>query len=122
MAIYSDLNQYTPTKSPLLGDIESVYLALNNLFFTRKGERIFLPEYGSELDSIIFELIDEVTSIEIYRLLIEAIERWEPRVILNYGMSTVTPKIDEHVYEVTLVFRILGFDEQQFQFKGEIRK
>lgn len=122
MAIYTDLNSYTAKKKPLLKDIESVYQALNNLLSTSIGERIFLPEYGTALDSILFELIDKITSMEIYRFIIDAIARWEPRVRINYGQSKVIPMPEEKKYDISLVFSILGFEGQQYNFKGEIRK
>lgn len=103
--------------------MQSVFEALHNLVSTRPGERLFNPEFGTALDTIIFEIIDDITSFEIYRLLIDAIERFEPRVTLDYGRSQVIPVPDEHLYDLLLVFSIRGFDEKQkFEFSGEIRR
>ena len=54
MSIYTDINQYTPTAQVLLTNIESIYQSLNNILTTKPGERVFNPEFGGELDDLLF--------------------------------------------------------------------
>lgn len=122
MPIYSDINQYTPTTKETLPDVESVYQSINNILTTRVGERFFNPEFGSELEELIHEPMDETTVAEIYSYVIHAIERWEPRVRLNYAYCTVEPNYDEQRYDVVLAFTILGFEEQEFEHRGVIEQ
>lgn len=66
------------------GDIETlVKCSIHQILGTKQGERVMEPEFGSRLLELLFEPIDEIT-IALARLYtIEAIEKWEPRVILN---------------------------------------
>lgn len=122
MPIYSDLNSNTPTLKPLYIDIESVYQSIFNILNTRLGERIFLPDFGSELEDLLFDPIDDRTALTIYRVLISAIERWDSRVKINYGQTTVTPQYEEHTYEIRIVFSILGLEDQKFEYTGILRR
>lgn len=116
--IYSDLNQFNPTKKPVLEDIEAVYQSLFNILNTRKGERLFLPEFGIDLDEQLFTLIDDVSSVELQRLIIDGIETFEPRVIIDTGQTLVTPDQDNNRFEIDLVFQIQGITDQTFSFQG----
>lgn len=116
MAIYSDLNEFSPQTAPLLYDIQSVYQALYNLFNTGTLERLFLPQYGFDLDHDIFELINNITSLDIYRRVVDAITRWETRVLIDNSNTTITPDYDNNSYELVLAFSIQGVTNQQFNF------
>jgi phage baseplate assembly protein W len=83
MAVYTDLNSINPTSTSLLKDVESVYQGLFNLFNTTPGERLFLPEFGVDIEDILFEVIDDLTSAEIFRRIVEAVDRWEGRVLVD---------------------------------------
>lgn len=122
MSLYSDLNPYTPTEKPLLEDIESVYASINTILNTPKGSRLFNPEFGSNLEYMLFELADEVTRLQITREVISAIERWDDRVILDYSQTKVVENIDDHTYELTLVFQIKGFEDQIFEQRGTLKR
>jgi phage baseplate assembly protein W len=122
--IYSDLNSINPTSTgqPLLADVQAVYQGLYNLFGTKPGERVFLPEFGFDLESELFEIMDDLTTTEVYRRVIETVERWEARVSLDKRATSVVPYPDENKYEVTLVFSIKGVEGQKFEFKGSFEK
>lgn len=120
--IYSDLNQYTPTQKPFVEDVEAVCQSIHNILNTRTTERIFNPEFGSELEDLLFEPMDDITTFRIYRFVVSAIERWDPRVTLNHAQSKVTPFPDDHRYDVFLAFEIEGFGEENFELVGELRK
>ena len=66
---------------------ESVYQILG----TRIGERVMVPEFGSRLPELLFEPIDEITVALARVYVIEAIEKWEPRVELNEVAVTINP-------------------------------
>jgi len=120
MPIYSDINIYNPTNKPLVKDVEAIYQSLHSLFSTRLGQRLFNPEYGSELSSNLFELVDETTALAIFSEVVGAVERWEPRVRINYGQTQVIPVASENKFEVKLSFEISGNAGQQFEFTGSI--
>lgn len=120
--IYSDLNQLTPTVKPIVTDEESVYQSINNILNTPKMTRLFNPEFGSSLDDILFEPMDELTSLQIFHLVITSIVLWDKRVILNNSQSVITPDYDLYRYDAELVFSILGIenDGQSFEFLGAL--
>lgn len=120
--IYSDLNPFNPTQKPDLRDVEAIYASLFNILNTRKGERLFLPEFGVDLQDQLFELMDDITAVGVLREVIEGIEKFEPRVIIDSSRTTVTPKPDEGVFELVLAFELQGIesDGQTFEFRGAL--
>lgn len=120
--IYSDLNGLDPTNTPLLYDLDSIYLSLSNIMNTKTGERLFLPDFGMDLDDIIFDLVDDATALEIERRTYEAISRWDSRVVINTGLSSITPNYDDNFYEVVLFFKIKGMGDQGFKYVGSFKK
>lgn len=119
ITIYSDVNQVTPQKKALLTNIESIYQSINNILATNKGERVFNPEFGSNLENLLFEPIDNITALKVFTFLTNAIERFEPRVTINYGRTTVTPDVSNQSYELLLVFNVKSTGEEQ-EFIGEL--
>jgi len=122
MSVYSDINQLDPTAQFLLTDVESVYQSINNILKTNFTEKIFVPEFGSELENLLFEPMDDLTALAIYNNIIGAIERWDSRVNLDYGLSSVTPIIKDRTYEVILFFTVTGLTDQQIEFKGLLKQ
>lgn len=120
MAIYSDLNSITPTDQPLVENVASVYQSINTILNTPKGSRIFNPEFGSDLETLLFEPMDAITELQIIREVIEAIELWEDRVTLDYSQTKVVADIDKHTYDLTLSFKIRGFGDQIFEQRGTL--
>lgn len=60
---------------------EDIAEAIRIILFTRKGERVMRPEFGSTLYEYIFSTMDYTTVKRMERELQEAIQRWEPRVV-----------------------------------------
>lgn len=58
---------------------------------TRRGERVMLPLFGSNILQFIHEPLDKVTCALIRKELINAIAMWEPRVILDKENTKVIP-------------------------------
>ena len=48
-----------------------------------KGERPFLPEFGCDIYSALFEPVGEDTTAKIEDSIKEAITRWLPHVVMN---------------------------------------
>lgn len=118
MPLYSDVNQSNPFNSERVDDEDSVQQALYNLLRTRKGERVFHPEYGMDIEYLLFELITDDVSLELEVRTKQAITKWEPRVkILNIS---VTPDPDNNTYELSMYYRIKGLGDRQFQFNDTL--
>jgi len=119
MPLYSDLNQYNPIYKSKLVDIPAVYQSIHNILVTRKGERLFNPEFGTDLEETLFELMDNITAEKLFVRLTESIERWEPRVIIQYSESSVIPDYDTNTYYLNLVFTVKGYGLTKYQYEGE---
>ena len=120
VAIYSDINSIDPLKNPLSINVKAVFNSIYNILNTRPGERLFLPTFGCDIEDVLFEPMDEGTSLVIYQRIIEAIETWEPRVIMDYGRTDVVAYPDKNTYHITIAFSIRLLEEESFTFEGSI--
>ena len=116
--VYRDLNQESSGKDPMLVNMDAVAQALSNLFNTRPGERIFRPNFGSDLEAILFQPIDEATTLRLKQLLIKSVEQWEPRVRVDRRLTEITPQPDDNGYDIFIIYQILGIPEEYFEFQG----
>jgi len=119
--LYSDLNQYNPQKTAKLVDGQSVYQSVSNILGTTPGERFFNPTFGADLDSLLFELADNVQSALIEDTIIGAIPRWDPRVTINAALTFITPAPDDNEYLIQLSMFIVGLTNQNFQYQAILK-
>ena len=56
---------------------------LRNLLLTKKGERIAQPDFGSGLQDLIFEPIDEEFEIKLQDTITESVEYWLPYITIE---------------------------------------
>lgn len=87
-------------------DVNAVRLSLFTIFSTNKGERLFNPNFGSNLESLLFEPMDDTTAFYIRNEILDCITKWEPRIVLNKQGTTVIPNYENQVYEIVLVYSI----------------
>jgi phage baseplate assembly protein W len=90
--------------------------SVRNIVFTERGEKVFDPIFGSRVSRILFENMDPVNAIAIKDEITLSINRYEPRVeLINVK---VIPDYDNHNYDVTISYRIIGadIDPQSLQF------
>lgn len=104
LGIFSDINQTMNTE--LVLDETSVFQALYNLLSTTKKERVFLPTYGTNLRNYLHRLMDNSLDYLIFNEILDAVEKWEPRVEVNYRNSKVTLLPQYHEVSVYLDFKI----------------
>lgn len=74
--------------------------SLNALLNTNPGQRLLLPEFGVNLKRYIFSPVSDVNAEAIGEFILQAIERWEPRVSVEE--IKIVPNIDAQSYEITL--------------------
>lgn len=63
-------------------DEDAVKTALKHLILTRNFERMFHPEIGTQVHSLLFENFTPAVKIAMERTIEEAIQRFEPRIRL----------------------------------------
>jgi len=115
MPLYSDINSITPKVQPLLTDVEAIFQSIFNILETTKGEVLFFPEDGIDLEDELFELMDDTAELRILNQVTDAVEDNEPRVEIDFAQTEVIAKPDDNEFELILVFNIPAFDLQNLQ-------
>lgn len=67
----------------MVSEAEDIRQSLYILLSTKQGERIIRPEYGSDVQSMIFEPIDVNTKTYLKESIRRAVLHFEPRITLN---------------------------------------
>jgi len=99
-------------------NVQSVMTSLDNILKTYKGERCMLPEFGSILREVVFELIDSDVVDFVSRDIKEAIEIWDDRINVQEVSFLSDP--DTSSISLQVAFSIQGY-EQIFKYVGSIR-
>jgi uncharacterized protein len=66
---------------------ESIIIILS----TKLGERLYRPDFGSRLSELVFEPMNTNTLLMIRLYVEEALEIWEPRIIINSILTIPDP-------------------------------
>ena len=107
--IYSDID-FTFTKKPVVGDValsydaQAVIRSIRNILLTRHYEKPFNPDFGSNIDAILFEMVSPLSATALEREIRTTIENYEPRARLSEVI--VNPQPDNNAYSVSLSFYI----------------
>ena len=107
--IYSDID-FTFTKKPVTGDValsfdnKAVIRSIRNLLSTKKYERPFDPDLGSNNDALLFENFSPLVASLIEREVIDTINNYEPRALVDSVRVSANP--DSNQYDVTITFYI----------------
>lgn len=91
-----EFNRTGRTVTMLSGE-EDIQNSLYVLFETRMGERVMLPDFGSELDSFLFEQPTRSSITYMQAVISNAILFHEPRIILNDVEIQVNPEYPERI-------------------------
>ena len=99
-----------------LKNASAISRSVRNIVFTTPGEKFFQPSFGSRVSQMLFENMDEITSLSIRDEIENSIRRFEPRVDLK--SVQVNPDFDGNQYNVVITYQIIGADisEQQLEF------
>lgn len=108
---YSDfLNDLTP--HPVVKDVvryvneASVNRSIRNLILTNKGERLYQPDIGSNIRTLLFEHISSQNADLISKFVQETITNYEPRAkVLKVD---VTGYEEQNAYAVTITYLIIN--------------
>lgn len=107
--IYSDLD-LTFNRTPVKNDIaisyddQAVIRSVRNLLLTNFYERPFQPNIGSNINKLLFEPVNNLTSGNLREDIINVITNYETRVSIDE--IVVTPNEDENAYFITMQFYI----------------
>jgi phage baseplate assembly protein W len=101
-------------KPDLVANVQAINNSLFNLFRCNIGARgpIFQPEYGTGLLNLLEEPMDYITANKIRMVLIQAIQRWEPRIEVDQNRTRVDPNTALAAFQVQVYYSIIGLDQQ----------
>jgi len=85
-------------------DDQAVIRSVINLLLTNFYERPFQPNLGSNVNTILFEMADSLTSNVLENEIRNVLRNYEPRVTVN--QIIVTPSPDENSFNLTMSFFI----------------
>lgn len=112
---YSDID-LTFTNKTVSGEIfkkedaAAVKQAVKNLCMTNLNEKPFLPDFGANIQGMLFELADADTEEEIEDQVIASINRYEPRARVLNVIANSRP--DRNEIDVTIIFQIINTQEE----------
>ena len=99
--------EFESTGSFKINDIELIKLDLLNHIFTRRGERVMMPRFGTIIPDLVFEPLDEET-IEQVDTELRGVFDYDPRVDL-LDMSIV-PNKDNNAITASCRIRCIELD------------
>jgi len=101
--------------------VSSVMQSLKNLLMTNRTEKPFSPYFGANLNSYLFELMDQGTINQMQNAIIQNIRVFEPRI--NSETLQVIPEVDENGNSVTLtiIFNIVN-SSQSVEFTTRLNR
>jgi phage baseplate assembly protein W len=112
--IYSDfltnLNHH-PVSGMLLRftNEKAVNRSIRNILMTERGERLYQPDIGSKLRSLLFEPISSFMTNEIRHTIEDTLRKYEPRAAIL--QTNVVPQEARNAYSVTVVYMLINKQE-----------
>lgn len=111
---YSDINLLfttNPSTADLIKktDEEAIKASVRNLISTKNYERPFHPEIGCQVYSLLFENLTPVTIQAMKRTILQTIEKFEPRVVVN--TINIGEDADGNSLVVDVYFRIINSEK-----------
>ncbi len=77
---------------------------LKNLLLTRKGERVFQPNFGSNIPSLLFEQMNSSLEVNLEQSLRDDIGFWLPYIVIDDIL--IQPDFDRNLVRIELSFRV----------------
>ncbi len=99
--------EFESTGSFKINDVELIKLDLLNHIFTRRGERVMMPRFGTIIPDLVFEPLDEET-LDTLESELRFVIDFDPRVELLDLI--VSPQIDANAVTASISIRCLELD------------
>lgn len=88
-----------------VNDSAAIKADLMHLILTRKGERLYMPDFGTDLLTFIFEPNDSRTQSEMKQSLNDTIKKYLPKLKINELTVTESPE-SEHAVTVRIDYTV----------------
>lgn len=91
-------------------DEAAIQNSLYNIIYTKPGQKVLDPEFGTELHKFLFEPVSEARGDVIGHYLLDKISRFEPRI----AVSQIDVKVDydENLYNINVFYTIPSINKQ----------
>lgn len=86
-------------------NVAAVQNSLVGIISTRKGERPFEPDFGSDIHSTLFENMSDFSAYAVEKAIQESVRNYEPRVRLKSVRAN--PQYDTNTFIVTIEYHII---------------
>lgn len=96
--------EFEQTKEFQITDVECVKMNLLNHIFTKRGERVMMPNFGSFIPEMTFEPLDE-DLVEAVREELQYIFEYDPRV--SVLKLTIEPDYNNNTVMVNVTLRYI---------------
>jgi len=96
-------------------DADAIKADLMHLVLTRKGERLYLPDFGTNLLKYIFQPNDGITHSEIKQEITTTVKKYLPNLQID-GVTVEQSDQNEHLATVTIEYTITDDVFQQSDF------
>lgn len=109
--VYADfltnLNTHPVVKDVVrLPNERAIVASMRNLILTNRGERLYQPDLGSSLRSLLFEPLTPAISQAIQQNISETLKVYEPRAKIVRVIAS--PDEDNNAYSVSVTFYIIN--------------
>ena len=110
--------QSNPLNNDLIAlkDANAIGRSVRNIVMTIPGERFFQPNFGSGINRVLFNNMDEISASILEDEIRNSIRNYEPRVRLR--SLKVQANFDNNAFDTVITYDIIGADvpSQQLQF------
>ena len=110
--------QSNPLNNDLIAlkNANAIARSVRNIVMTIPGERFFQPSFGSGVNRVLFNNMDEISASILEDEIRNSIRNYEPRVRLR--SLKVQANFDNNTFDTVITYDIIGADipPQQLQF------
>lgn len=80
--------------------------AIKNLILTNRGERLYQPDIGSDINKLLFEPMSDAVVTSLKSFIFDTIDRYEPRAkVIDI---TAEPDFDNNGYNVSIRYVLIN--------------
>ena len=98
----------TEVSAAMSREYEHIHESIQQILSTQPGERFMKPEFGSRLNNLVFEQNDEVLKGLIRHYVIDAIKRWEKRVVI-IGVTFDNALLNSNLLNVIISYKLIKY-------------
>lgn len=104
--IFTDFNTtfYSEDKMVTDNSLDSIQNSISNIIFTSRGEKVGDPEFGCDINTLLFRPMDGITEELLSSEIYDSIERYEDRIEINE--INITGDENNNYYKIDIIYTI----------------